>query len=132
MQVWWVDEDGHPLRRDMRRSASAELVANNTLGTGYTDAQGIVELETGPAYGLLVIVAHGGQTTDPWIDATGFENVCLQPPSPQHAPEAEPLAERIVRVEDQATLPAVELHIEEVSCSPGDFLLWGSWPRPCA
>jgi hypothetical protein len=52
--------------------------------------------------------------------------MCLQPPSPLHAPEIEPLAERIVRVEERVALPAGAPHIEEVSCDPGDFLLWGS------
>lgn len=52
--------------------------------------------------------------------------MCLEPPSPLHAPEAEPLAERIVRVEERVTLPAGEPHIEQVTCDPGDFLLWGS------
>ncbi len=52
--------------------------------------------------------------------------MCLGPPSPLYAPEAEPLADRIVRVEDRVTLPAGGPHIEEVRCEPGDFLLWGS------
>src|SRR5690606_3604991 len=67
--MWWVDEHGHPLRRDGRRSASAALVVENALAEGHTDERGFVELETGPAYGLVVIVARGGHTTDPWLDA---------------------------------------------------------------
>lgn len=41
----------------------------NALAEGHTDERGFVELKTGPAYGLLVLVARGGQTTDPWLDA---------------------------------------------------------------
>ena len=52
--------------------------------------------------------------------------MCLRPPSPLHAPEAEPLAERIVRVEDRTVLPAGIIHVEEVTCAPNDFLLWGA------
>src|SRR5690606_25098997 len=40
----------------------------NALAAGHTDERGEVELPTGPAYGLLVLEAHGGWTRHPWAD----------------------------------------------------------------
>jgi hypothetical protein len=66
--------------------------------------------------------------TDTWpATRTGVATaICLQPPSPGMAPEAEPLAERIVRVERTVQLPANNIHIDDVTCAPGDSLLWGA------
>lgn len=67
VQMWWLDRDGHPLRRDGRRSEDAALTADNALAEGQTDARGMVELRTGPAYGLIALTATGGTTRDPWV-----------------------------------------------------------------
>lgn len=82
--LWWLDQDGHPLRRDGRRSKDAELSASNALAEGQTDAQGVVELRTGPAYGLLALGATGGVTRDPWL-LPG-----LLPPDGGSEPDASP------------------------------------------
>jgi hypothetical protein len=65
--MWWLDQDGHPLQRDGRRSNDPELSASNALAEGQTDAQGVIELRTGPAYGLIALMATGGVTRDPWV-----------------------------------------------------------------
>ena len=82
--LWWLDQDGHPLRRDGRRSEDAELSASNALAEGQTDAQGVVELRTGPAYGLISLMATGGVTRDPWL-LPG-----LPPPDGDSGPDASP------------------------------------------
>jgi hypothetical protein len=51
---------------------------------------------------------------------------CIRPPTPGTATEAEPLTDRIAIVTQTTTLPASDAHIADVSCAPGDFLLWGS------
>lgn len=64
--LWWVDGDGHPLRRDGRRSREVGLSSENALAQGHTDERGTVELSTGPAHGLVVLATSGGWTRDPW------------------------------------------------------------------
>jgi hypothetical protein len=67
--LWWVDGDGHPLTKGGRRSRQAALSPGNALARGHTDQQGVVELPTGPAYGLVVLAARGGLARDPWVEA---------------------------------------------------------------
>jgi hypothetical protein len=52
--------------------------------------------------------------------------ICLEPPAPGNALDPEPMADRIVRKEQITELPAVNSHLQDVTCDPGDFLLWGS------
>ena len=51
--------------------------------------------------------------------------VCLRPPLDGTAPEAEPTADRLVKVEQRDTLPAGTSFIHEATCADGDFLLRG-------
>jgi hypothetical protein len=51
---------------------------------------------------------------------------CIRPPTPSTAPEPEPLTDRIDIIKQTTTLPASDAHVADVSCAPGDFLLWGS------
>lgn len=51
--------------------------------------------------------------------------VCLRPPMAGTAPEAEPSADRLVKVEQRNTLPAGTSFIHEVTCADGDFLVHG-------
>lgn len=67
--LWWVDVDGHPLTKEGQRSPYSELSARTALAQGRTDQRGVVELPTGPAYGLIVLGTRGGWTRDPWVEA---------------------------------------------------------------
>jgi hypothetical protein len=56
------------------------------------------------------------------IEATA---ICITPPSPGTAPEAEPLAERITYVHESRTLPTNNSLNNTVACAAGDTLLLG-------
>jgi hypothetical protein len=71
VRMWWLDRDGHPLRRDGQPTKDTGLTAGSALAEGQTDAQGVVELRTGPAYGLVALMATGGTTRDPWVSPAG-------------------------------------------------------------
>lgn len=51
--------------------------------------------------------------------------MCLRPPMAGTAPEAEPTASRLVRVEQRDALPAGTSFLQEATCADGDFLLSG-------
>lgn len=51
--------------------------------------------------------------------------MCLRPPMAGTAPEAEPTASRLVRVEQRDTLPAGTSFLHEATCADGDYLLRG-------
>jgi hypothetical protein len=51
--------------------------------------------------------------------------MCLRPPMAGTAPEAEPTADRLVKVEQRDTLPAGTSFLHEATCADGDFLLRG-------
>lgn len=51
--------------------------------------------------------------------------MCLRPPTAGTAPEAEPAADLIVKVEQRDTLPAGTSFTHEATCADGDYLLRG-------
>jgi hypothetical protein len=74
--LWWVDGDGHPLRKDGRRHASAGpdggLDPSTAVAAGVTDASGSVVIDDADfLFGTFVLMARGGSYVDPWLLAEG-------------------------------------------------------------
>lgn len=70
--LWWVDGDGHPLRKDGRRHATAGLDWSTAIVTGGTDDSGSVVLDDADfVFGTFVLASRGGSYMDPWLLAGG-------------------------------------------------------------
>ena len=64
--------------------------------------------------------------TDPAADTQPIATAaCIRPPSPNTAPEAVPLRDRINMVTTTATLVANDILITDATCNPGDMLIMG-------
>lgn len=66
--LWWVDGDGHPLRKDGTRHGNAALNSETAVASGTTDDRGAAVIENaGFVYGDLVLMAYGGSYVEPWL-----------------------------------------------------------------
>jgi hypothetical protein len=98
-----------------RRIQDFEDLRTNLISSGYAkDADGNDIWECTWSNGSAVIMS-------PSVVAT-----CLRPPTAGTAPEAEPTADRLTKVEERDTLAAGASFVQEVTCADGDFLLLGS------
>lgn len=70
--LWWVDGDGHPLRKDGTRHATAGLDSSTAAASGCTDDSGSVVFDDADfVLGTFVLGARGGSYLDPWLLAEG-------------------------------------------------------------
>ena len=64
-------------------------------------------------------------TTTADLEATAY-SVCAAPPSAEHSPEAEPIADRILHVQQTEQIPATGQRRLTATCDEGDYLIAGS------
>jgi hypothetical protein len=70
--LWWVDGDGHPLREDGTRHASAGLDSFTAVAGGVTDDRGSVVIDDANfVFGTFVLMARGGSSVDPCLIVEG-------------------------------------------------------------